>query len=68
MRLNCPARLLSLWPWPSKDLGSSALEKAGLVRVRRKPRRNPIVTIVDWRDRPPAVDDDWDVTDARRSD
>jgi hypothetical protein len=32
----------------AKYRGLSALEKAGLVQVRRKPRRNPVVTILDW--------------------
>jgi hypothetical protein len=31
----------------AKYRGLSALEKAGLIQVRRAPRRNPVVTIVD---------------------
>jgi len=46
----------------AKYRGLSALEKAGLVRVHRKPRRNPVVTILD-RPEPPAVGDDRDVND-----
>lgn len=47
----------------AKYRGLSALEKAGLVRVHREPRRNPVVTILDWPEQPPALDDDRDVTD-----
>jgi DNA-binding transcriptional ArsR family regulator len=47
----------------AKYRGLSALEKAGLVRVHRQPRRNPVVTILDWPDQPLAVDDDREVTD-----
>ncbi len=42
----------------AKYRGLSALEKVGLVRVRRKPWRNPVVTILDWPEQPPAVEDD----------
>lgn len=47
----------------AKYRGLSALEKAGLVRVHRQPRQNPVVTILDWPEQPPAPDDDRDVTD-----
>ena len=47
----------------AKYRGLSAPEKAGLVRVHRQPRLNPLVTILDWPDQPPALGDDRDVTD-----
>lgn len=47
----------------AKYRGLSALEKAGLVLVHRLPRRNPVVTILDWPEQPHALDDDRDVTD-----
>ena len=39
----------------AKYRGLSALEKAGLVRVRRKLRRNPVVTILDWPEQSPGT-------------
>jgi hypothetical protein len=42
----------------AKYKGLSALEQAGLVRVQREGRRNPVVTILDRPEEPPALDDD----------
>jgi hypothetical protein len=42
----------------AKYKGLSALEQAGLVRVHQEGRRNPVVTILDRSEQPPALDDD----------
>lgn len=42
----------------AKYRGLSALEKAGLVQVRRRPRKNPVVTILDQAEKPPSFEDD----------
>jgi DNA-binding transcriptional ArsR family regulator len=39
----------------AKYTALKALEKAGLVRVRREPRRNPVVTILDVQGEPGAL-------------
>lgn len=39
----------------AKYTALTALEKAGLVRVRREPRRNPVVTILDVQGEPGAM-------------
>jgi hypothetical protein len=38
----------------AKYTALKSLEKAGLIRVRREPRRNPVVTILDLQDQPGA--------------
>ena len=39
----------------AKYRGLSALEQAGLIKVRRELRRNPVVTILDVPEQPPPV-------------
>jgi DNA-binding transcriptional ArsR family regulator len=46
----------------AKYSGLAALEEAGLIRVRRELRKNPVVTILEVKDDPAAGEQDRDVT------